>query len=264
MSKRYRAIAEYYDAEYAHMKMLERDVPFFLRQLPRRRQDVLELCVGTARAAIPIAQGGHRVVGVDYAEDLLEIAKRKRDGVGLTPRELELRRGDVRRLKLDRKFDWVCIFFNTLLAFPTLAELDRVLQVVRGHLKPRGRFWLDIFQPDMALLSGDQLKGLDPRIFYVPTLERTVYQTTQIRRNVAEQRQQVTFCYGWFDSRGIEHREKNSFEMTWLFPRELALVLERNGLSIERIYGDHDGSDVSDNSPRLIARARLAGFSPRS
>lgn len=261
MPKRYRAIAQYYDAEYAHMKMLERDVPFFLRQLPKRRQDVLELCVGTARAAIPIAQAGHRVVGVDYARDLLAIGERKRNAVGLTSRELELRRGDVRRLKLDRKFDWICIFFNTLLAFPTLAELDRVLQVVRRHLKPRGRFWLDIFQPDMALLSGERLKGLDPRIFYVPELDRTVYQTTQIRRKLSEQRQQVTFHYAWFDSRGIQHREKNSFEMTWLFPRELALVIGRNGLSIERIYGDHDGSDVTDDSPRLIARVRSTDIS---
>jgi SAM-dependent methyltransferase len=258
MSKRYRAIAQYYDAEYAHMKMLERDVPFFLRQLPKRRQDVLELCVGTARAAIPIAQAGHRVVGVDYAEDLLAIAQRKRDAVGLILGELELRRGDIRRLRLDRKFDWICIFFNTLLAFPTLGELDRVLQVVHRHLKPRGRFWLDIFQPDMALLSGERLKGLDPRIFYVPELDRTVYQTTQIRRNVAEQRQQVTFHYGWFDSRGVQHREKNSFEMTWLFPRELELLLERNGLLIEQMWGDYDGQLLADDSPRLMARVRLA------
>ena len=256
MSKRYQAIAQYYDAEYAHLKMLEEDVPFFLRQLPRRTQDVLELCVGTARAAIPIAQAGHRVVGVDYSPELLAIAERKRDAVGLSPRDLELREADVRRLKLDRKFDWVCIFFNTLLAFPTLQELDQVLRAIRGHLKPRGRLWVDIFQPDMALLSGTQTKGLDPRIFYVPELDRTVYQTTEIRRNVAQQRQQVIFLYAWFDSRGTRHREKNSFEMTWLFPRELELLLARNGLSIDKLYGNYDGSDVTDNSPRLIAEAR--------
>src|ERR1700712_4968013 len=97
---RYRAIAEYYDAEYAELEMLRHDVPFFLGQLPKRRQTILELAVGTGRAAIPIAQAGHRVVGVDYAPDLLAIARRKRDVVGLKDRELELRQGDVRRLKL--------------------------------------------------------------------------------------------------------------------------------------------------------------------
>jgi len=257
MSKRYRAIARYYDAEYAESKMLQGDVPFFLRQLPKRKQDVLELCVGTARAAIPIAQAGHRVVGVDYAADLLAIADQKRQGVGLTTDELKLRKADIRRLKLNQKFDWICIFFNTFLAFPTLAEMDRVLQVIHRHLKPRGRLWIDIFQPDMSLLIGTQHKGFDPRVFYVPELDRTVYQTTEIRRNISEQRQQVTFHYTWFDARGIRHREKNSFEMTWLFPRELELLLTRNRLAIERLYGDHDGSDVTDASPRLIAKVRL-------
>ena len=257
MSKRYRAMAQYYDAEYAESKMLQRDVPFFLSQLSKRQQSVLELCVGTARAAIPIAQAGHRVVGVDYAVDLLAIAEQKRKSVGLAPRQLELRQADVRKLNLGQKFDWICIFFNTLLAFPTLAELDQVLLGAQKHLKPRGRLWIDIFQPDMALLSGAQKKGFDPHLFYVPALGRTVFQTTEIRRNISRQTQQVTFNYVWFDPRGIRHREKNSFEMTWLFPRELQLLLERNGLSIERLWGDHDGNDITDESPRLIAQVRL-------
>src|SRR3954466_15085551 len=97
--KRYKALAEYYDAEYAELAMLREDVPFFLGQLPRRRpQSVLELAVGTGRAAIPIAQAGHRVVGVDYAADLLDIAKRKCETAGLTKANLDLRMGDIRRL----------------------------------------------------------------------------------------------------------------------------------------------------------------------
>src|SRR5687767_14545464 len=98
--KSYRAIAEYYDAENERLPWLQRDVPFFLRQLPKRKRlDILELATGTGRAAIPIAQAGHRVVGVDYARDMLAIATRKRDAVGLGDRELKLLRADV--LKLD-------------------------------------------------------------------------------------------------------------------------------------------------------------------
>src|SRR5690349_2073854 len=118
--------------------MLRHDVPFFLGQLPKRRQDVLELAVGTGRAAIPIAQAGHRVVGVDYVQDMLDIARRKRDSVGLGDRQLKLVRQDALRLKLNEKFDWILILFNTLLAFTTLEELDQLLQNVRRHLKPRG------------------------------------------------------------------------------------------------------------------------------
>src|SRR3954471_20404969 len=94
----YRAVAEYYDPENAQRLMLENDVPFFLGQLPRRKQSVLELAAGTGRAAIPIAQAGHRVVATDYAAEMLDIARRKRDAVGLTERELDVRHGDALRM----------------------------------------------------------------------------------------------------------------------------------------------------------------------
>ena len=91
---------------------------------------ILELATGTARAAIPIAQAGHTVVGIERDPAMLAIAKRKRDAVGLTDRQLNLIRGDVLTAKLGRKFDRVCIFFNTLLAFTTLQQQDKRLQNV--------------------------------------------------------------------------------------------------------------------------------------
>src|SRR5438874_3960792 len=120
---RYRAIADYYDAEYDGSEMLQQDVPFFLGHVSsKRRQHVLELAVGTGRAAIPIAQAGHRVVGVDYAADMLEIARRKRDAVGLGERELSLTEADILNLDLGERFDWVCVFFNTFLGFTDTAR----------------------------------------------------------------------------------------------------------------------------------------------
>src|SRR3954464_2073212 len=117
--KRYRAFAQYYDAEYEQQEMLEQDVPFFLGHLPKKRQSILELAVGTGRAAIPMAQAGHRVVGVDYDAEMVAIAKRKRDAVGVRERDLTLLRQDVLRLNLGEKFDWITIFFNMLVNFAT-------------------------------------------------------------------------------------------------------------------------------------------------
>ena len=255
----YRAIAEYYDAEYADSRMLQQDVPFFLDHLPRRPKDVLELCVGTARAAIPIARAGHRVVGVDYDADLLAIGRRKRDAAGLTDRQLDLRPGDALDLDLGRRFDWVCLLFNTLLVFTTLAEQDQLLgSVVRRHLKPNGRFWLDVFNPDLARLAVPRSTDLQPHVFHVPALGRTVTSTTDLQVDGTTQVQRVTFHYTWFDAAGRRRRERNRFTLTWLFPRELRLLLERNGLVIEHLYGNYDGSPVTDASPRLIACCRLA------
>jgi ubiquinone/menaquinone biosynthesis C-methylase UbiE len=253
----YRAIADYYDAEYEQNDMLQRDVPFFLGHLPKKRQHVLELACGTGRAAIPIAQAGHRVVGIDYAADVIEIAQQKRVSVAVGERDLELIRQDVLRLDLGgRKFDWIAIFFNTLLNFTTLEQLDALLTGVRNHLKPRGRFWLDIFQPNLELIAQEHSEHLEPSTFYVPHLNRTVSRETEIRRDPSEQVQHITYHYRWFDEGGIEQRETVSFDLTFLFPRELRLLLERNGLQIDTLYGDHDGSVLMADSPRIIACCR--------
>jgi ubiquinone/menaquinone biosynthesis C-methylase UbiE len=255
MPHRYRHLAHYYDAEYSGMKMLEQDVPFFLGQLPRRKQNILELCVGTGRAAIPIAQAGHHITGIDYAPDMLWLARQKRDGVGLGDDDLKLLRGDALKLNLKQKFDWVCIFFNTFLGFTTLAEQDRLLQTARKHLKPGGRFWVDIFQPDIALIADPKLENLDPHSFFVPSLNRTVMKTHTVLRT-GSQAERVVFHYAWFDEFGRQHREKMHIDITFLFARELQLLLERNGFTIEHLWGNYDGSLVTLSSPRLIARCR--------
>jgi ubiquinone/menaquinone biosynthesis C-methylase UbiE len=253
-SKRYKAIAEYYDPENAHHAMLEQDVPFFMGQLPKRPQSILEMAVGTGRAAIPLAQAGHRVVGVDYAADMLAIARRKRDAVGLTDRQLSLIKGDLLKLDLGRRFDWACILFNTFLAFTSIEQQDAVLQSALRHLKPRGRLWIDIFQPDFKLLARSSLAKVDPVAFYVPPYDRTVMKTIDVRRGSTPQVQRVTFHYVWFDEKGHEHRERTEFDMAYVFPRELELLIERNGLRIEHLFGNYDGSPLWPESPRIIAR----------
>jgi SAM-dependent methyltransferase len=253
---KYRAIAEYYDAEYEHEEMLQQDVSFLLGHM-RARQSVLELAVGSARAAIPMAQAGHRVVGIDNDAAMLRLAGRKRDSVGLKAEQLQLIKQDMLSLRLKKKFDWICLLFNTFLVFTMLEEQDRVLQNVRRHLKPGGRFWLDIFQPNLAILAQEESKDHQPKTFYVPQFDRTVFRSTDIRRDPACQNQRITFNYTWFDKDGVQKQQTRVFNLTFIFPRELRILLERNGLKIEKLYGNYDGSKLNANSPRMIAACKL-------
>lgn len=256
MSRRYQAIAEYYDAEYASNDVLDNDVPFLLSHLPKKRQRILELAAGTARAAIPLAQAGHRVTAVEIDADMLEIARRKRDGVGLKEQDLTLVRGDVLKLKYDGAFDWAVLVFNTLLNFTTLPEQDKLMRGVHAALKSRGRFWIDIFNPDYGIIARDHAADLDVAVFYVQALDRSVHRTTEVRRGSGPQLQHVTFHYGWADDTGEIHAERVAFDMTWMSARELTLLLNRNGFAVERLSGDYDGSEVSAGSPRIIVQAR--------
>jgi len=253
MSKRYRHLAHYYDAEYEHLRMLHEDTPFMLEHMPKRSQRVLELCAGTGRAAIPLAQAGHRVCAVDYAADMLEIARQKRAACGLSDKRLQLVQADVLKLKVREKFDWICVLFNTFLSFTTLDEQDKFFQTVVRHLKPHGKFWIDIFNPDLTLIAESKLTNLEPTSFYVPALGRSVSRLTDIHRT-GPQTEHVIFRYTWFNEMGREKNESVAFDLTFLFSRELQLLLERNGLKIEYLWGNYDGSEPRANSPRIIAQ----------
>ena len=254
--KPYRAIAEYYDAENEHHEMLRFDVPMLLCHLPERPQSVLELATGTARAAIPIAKAGHKVVGIDYAPDMLALAKQKRDAAQIPPRNITLLRANILTLNLRKKFDWIVLLFNTLLAFPTLDQQDQLLQTVVKHLKPKGKFWLDIFNPNIPLLAKPRSDNLDPVLFHVPHLNRTVFRNTTVVRDTTSQFQRVTYNYHWFDDQARPQSARVAFGLTFLFPRELQILLERNNLKIEKLYGDYANNPLTANSPRIIALCR--------
>ena len=90
-------------------------------------------------------------------------------------------------------------------------------------------------------------------MFYVPEFDRTVCRTTEVRPDPAKQKQRVIFHYTWFDGFGKEKRQKTEFDLTFIFPRELEMLLERNGFRLEKLYGNYDGTDLDADSPRMIA-----------
>jgi hypothetical protein len=85
-----------------------------------------------------------------------------------------------------------------------------------------------------------------------------VFMSVDVKRDPSRQLQRVTFNYRWFDARGRERRQRTRFDLTFIFPRELRILLERNGLRVEEMFGDHDGKPLGADSPRIIARCRLA------
>lgn len=252
--KAFRAPAHWYDAESERHDVLKQDVPFFLGQLPSRRQSILELACGTGRACMPLALAGHRLTGIDYAPEMIDLARRKRHAAGLSERQLDLKVADMLDLNLGHTYDWACIFFNTFCNFTTLDAQDRVLSGAVRHLKPRGRLWVDVFNPDPNLVGAPEDSAHDPYIFNVPEENRTVFFSIHLRQSKQPQVQHVTHRYEWFDERGRRRRINHEFDMASIHPRELRLLVERHGLRVEEMWGNYDASPLDANSPRIIAR----------
>ena len=77
------------------------DVEFYVGEAARSGGPVLELGVGTGRIAVPIAQAGIRIVGVDSSEGMLAVAREQADRRriaemgGQFPAQLTMDRNDV-------------------------------------------------------------------------------------------------------------------------------------------------------------------------
>ena len=253
-TKTYHPLSVFYDAEYDYLDLVHRDIPFFLSRFGKAHRSILEIGVGTGRAAVAFARVGHRVVGIDYDRDILSVARRKRKAAGLNSRQLELVFSNATNLNLGRRFDFACILFNTFLMFLTVEAQDACLRGVRRHLRPSGRLFLDILNPNFRMLADPKTSNIGPVHFNAYPIGK-VARVTDVRRDSLTQMQNFAVKYTWTE-RGVRRAITNRFTLTWFTPRELRLLVERNGLVIEKLSGDYDGRDLCANSPRIIACCR--------
>src|SRR6185295_11400904 len=89
------------------------DVRFYVETALRYGGPVLELGVGTGRVAFALAQAGVEVLGVDAMPSMLAHARARGARLPRAVRaRVELRRGDMRALRLGRRFPLVIAPFN--------------------------------------------------------------------------------------------------------------------------------------------------------
>ncbi|WP_107452212.1 class I SAM-dependent methyltransferase [Streptomyces sp. NRRL F-5650] len=116
----------------------------FLSSLVKPESKVLELGVGTGRIALPMAEEGHRVHGIDASEAMLAKLT-ERDPEGAVTVEL----GDFTQPGLDMGggFDLVTVVLNTFFVAVTREAQLNCLRGAAGQLAEGGRFVLEAFDP---------------------------------------------------------------------------------------------------------------------
>jgi SAM-dependent methyltransferase len=97
---------------------------------------LLELAVGTGRLAVPLAERGLEVVGVDVSEEMLAQLAKKSDGVATVV-------GDMTTVRLEREFAVVLVAFSSIFVLPTQEDQVRLFRNAAAHLRPGGRFVLE-------------------------------------------------------------------------------------------------------------------------
>ena len=211
---------------------------------------MLELACGSGRVSVPLASDGHRVVGLDLSAAMLA---RARDRAARRGVEATFVEGDMRDFSLAETFALILIPFSSFLH---LEPRDRFacLARVREHLTERGRFALDVFQPDPGKIAARDGGLIEEASFQDPDTGERI---TRFSSGVATV-DRTTFTWR-FDCVGSDHvlrRYERTVTLHFLYRRELELMLEAAGFELEELHGDHDGSPADEHSPRLIAVAR--------
>ncbi|MEX2047230.1 MAG: class I SAM-dependent methyltransferase [Chloroflexota bacterium] len=241
-------LAALYDLDVPHGPSPAID---WFRAIARRTGGpILELGVGTGRVAIPLAQDGHDVVGLDRSEAMLLRAERHARREGMSVRLVE---GDMRSFSFSEAFALIAIPSNTFLM---LAPEDRwaCLARVREHLAPTGLLAVDCFQPDPALIVGQDGGVREEWTRHDDESGREVTKFSSSRANV----DQVDLRW-WFeelDDEGRVTRWQRTTTLHYLYRREAELLYSTAGFDIEALHGDYDGSPAGGSSPKLLVVAR--------
>ncbi len=135
------AIADVYDEWYPMDAEGESAVAFLFEA--SRGGRVLELGVGTGKLAIPLAERGLEVHGVDSSPAMLDRLRAKPGG-----ERVQVRVGDMAGDLPDGPFALVFVATNTFFGLCSIAEQQLAFVAIAARLGDDGRFVLDAFVPD--------------------------------------------------------------------------------------------------------------------
>jgi SAM-dependent methyltransferase len=213
----YDSIAGLYDP---WSRSVTEDVDFYVAEARKAGGPVVELGVGTGRIAVPTAQAGVPVIGIDSSEGMLDVCRARAEEAGVGEL-VDLRPGDLRRPPVKERVALVTCPFRALLHLESDEERLEALGAVRGLLVPGGRFVFDVFAPsrDDVLETHGRWIEREPGIW-----ERADWDTG---------RRVLTLTV-----RG-EAGETRMY-LAWRSPEEWRRLLERAGLEIVACYGWFD------------------------
>ncbi|MET0339551.1 MAG: class I SAM-dependent methyltransferase [Polyangiales bacterium] len=253
------AVAHYEDADYYDLayKRRRHDVRFYAEVARRVKGPVLELGAGTGRVALALAQQGSEVVAV---EKVAAMRKRAKDKCARLSREaaarVTLRAGDLRSVRLGRKFPLVIAPFNVFMHLYTRRDLERAFATVRQHLAPGGRFVFDVLMPDLRAMIRDPgrlYKGptvthprSGARYDYFEAFQYDALREVQLVSMVFQSQQELD------DLRTLPLSQRQ------FFPEELLALLHYNGFRVVARYGDFDGEPLTAESESQVLVTRLS------
>ncbi len=249
--------ASIYDSVYSYVRD---DIPFYVKQALDSGGDVLELGCGTGRVTIPIAEAGVDVVGLDFSEAMLDIARSKSSALSSRSGELSLRLEDMRDFDLGRQFSLIIIPFRGFLSLLSVEDELSTLDTIKRHLKPGGRLVFNIFVPDVNSLLQEGDVAYHLRDVTDPVTGSTLVLWNQSRYDNFTQIVYARIIIEELDSRSeIVRKIYRDFQLRYVHRWEMQHLLELCGFEVLDLYGDFDCSPFDESSTEMVWVTRPSG-----
>jgi SAM-dependent methyltransferase len=250
------ATAHYEDPAYYRTtyRSRQQDVDYYLKLGKKARGPVLEYGIGNGRVALPLARAGVEVMGIDLSGAMLDDLKQQ---LAAEPPEvrarLSWRRGDMRSVRLERRFALVIAPFNTILHLYERRDVERFLARVREHLAPRGQFVFDFSIPHPPDLSLDPERSYGaPRFRHPSTGELTRYS----ERFEYDGLRQLLLIHMQFRPEGKAAPIDTPLTHRQFFPREMEALLHYNGFRRQTWSADFSDEPPTAGSDSLVVSCR--------
>ncbi len=251
--------AHYTDAAYYTKTYRDRveDVAYYVELARESGGPVLEYGCGNGRIALPIARHGVEITGVDLSPAMLaDLRERLKGEYEFVPKLVRLRQGDMRRVRLRRRFPLIIVTFNSILHLYDRSDFEQFFARVREHLAPGGRFVFDASVPSPV----DQIRKPErpytiPRLRH-PTTGKLVRYTERFDHDPSRQLLTVMMEFTPIDA--PEEAWATPLAHRQLYPLETEALLHYNGFEVEKVEGDFWGGPLTRDSDVAIWTCRLA------
>ncbi|WDZ76838.1 class I SAM-dependent methyltransferase [Ensifer adhaerens] len=219
----------------------------YLKTMAEGRTSILDLGCGTGMLTAALAESGKRVVGVDPAAAMLDVA-RSRPG-GNRVRWVE---GDGRTIRLDETFDMVLLSGHAFQVFLTKDDQLAALKTIAAHLSPEGHFIFDSRNPVV-----EEWKEWTPDESERDT-EHPVFGKVLAWNDVRHDPATGVVEYDTFyriaaDERTYAAQSKIAFPSH----EDLTAMMDESGLVVEQWLGGWDGRPFETSASEIIPIGRL-------
>lgn len=228
-------IAEIYDATHVVQQQPTEQAVAFLAELAGSGP-ALELAIGTGRVALPLAERGIEVHGIDASEAMVEKLREKPGG-----NRIEVTMGDMADVGVRGRFALIYLIFNTFFGLLTQDDQVRCFANVAEHLEEDGKFVIEVFIPDLARFDRNQRASAAN----VGTDE--VWFNLDSHEPIAQR----------IDSMHVVLREGAvklyPVRIRYAFPSELDLMARLAGLRLRERFGGWEREPFTESSGRHVS-----------